>query len=276
MCSLELANPMPVSKNLFSSSERLENLAKCIYDDSESEPPSPVSEKTFYNEEVKEIKTEIKTENKLIVISAGYSSGKFSEIKIHNDYTNQSDILLEKNVSKRGLNILLLTQKKYIINLDFYFNNTRMLRNKQLFHFIQTMPSNIIFALTISDDASGIYNGIKTFLATVVGCKMIRQVEYRNSWCAIIYKKSPNTFEVLGESYNPHGIAQTEVDITHYKNYVNAKKNENDNDEIIVLKKNPLEHSTNDSEKEFIKQEINIIKTQLKEILTILKEGLKE
>ena len=68
--------------------------------------------------------------------------------------------------------------------------------------------------MSIKDDAHrNLFEGTKNFLARIIGCTMIWRLNYRNSWCAIVYKKTEKSFEVVAEAHNPTGIAVAQYPI---------------------------------------------------------------
>jgi len=145
------------------------------------------------------------------VISAGFKSGNFSEFKFG------QKTFVPRQSSRRGMSLLCLTPDHtafHAWNFDFYPNITRNATNRNFINILLALPGNIYFGLAVKDDAhKNLFEATKNFLSRVVGLKTIYRMEYRDSWCAVIYKKSPQTFEVLQESHNPTGPAYVNVHI---------------------------------------------------------------
>jgi hypothetical protein len=145
------------------------------------------------------------------IISAGFQQGNYAEFKFG------SKVFLPRSLSRRGLSVLCLTADHsafHAWNFDFYPNITRNATNRNFINLLRGLPGGIFFALSIKDDCHrNLFEATKNFLARVVGLKTIWRLEYRDSWCAVIYKKTPSQFEVMAESHNPNGVAHVEVPI---------------------------------------------------------------
>lgn len=153
--------------------------------------------------------------------SAGFNCGNFSEFKLDNK------ICLPRDKYKRGITVLYLVNdlKNYHAwNFDFYNSYTKLATNRNFISLLRKLPGNTYFAMSIKDDAyKNLFEGTKNFLSRIIGCKLIWKLKYRNSWCAIIYKKTDKYFEVVSESHNPGGIAFVEYSID--KNNLNQNQN---------------------------------------------------
>ena len=171
------------------------------------------------------LNTNISNNNSIMftATSAGFNCGNFSEFKLDNK------ICLPRDNYKRGITVLYLVNdlKNYHAwNFDFYNSYTKLATNRNFISLLRKLPGNTYFAMSIKDDAyKNLFEGTKNFLSRIIGCKLIWRLKYRNSWCAIIYKKTDKYFEVVSESHNPYGIAFVEYSID--KNNLNQNQNYN-------------------------------------------------
>ena len=145
------------------------------------------------------------------VSSAGFHCGNFSEFKL------DEKVFLPKHNSKRGITVLYLVndlKRFHAWNFDFYKSSTKLATNRNFISLLRRLPGGTYFAMSIKDDAyQNLFEGTKNFLARIIGCKSIWRLNYRNSWCAIVYKKTEKSFEVVSESHNPGGIALAQYSI---------------------------------------------------------------
>lgn len=146
-----------------------------------------------------------------IVSSAGFHYGNFSEFKL------DSRVFIPKISSKRGITVLYLIndlKRFHAWNFDFYKSPTKVKTNSNFISLLRKLPGDTYFAMSIKDDAHrNLFEGTKNFLARILGCTMIWKLKYRNSWCAIVYKKTEKSFEVVAEAYNPNGVAVAQYPI---------------------------------------------------------------
>jgi len=146
-----------------------------------------------------------------IVSSAGFHHGNFSEFKL------DSRVFIPKISSKRGITVLYLIndlKRFHAWNFDFYKSPTKVKTNRNFISLLRKLPGDTYFAMSIKDDAHrNLFEGTKNFLARILGCTMIWKLKYRNSWCAIVYKKTEKSFEVVAEAYNPNGVAVAQYPI---------------------------------------------------------------
>jgi len=222
------------------------------------------------------------------VISAGFNHGNFSEFKL------DENVFIPKNDSKRGITVLYLVndlKKNYFCNFDFYTALNKVATNINFISLIRRLPEDTYFAMSIKDDAyMNLFEGTKYFLSTIIGCKKIWRLNYRNSWCAIIYKKTEKSFEVISESHNPNGIAVAKCSIVNKSfepkqnyNYVSStnyqNSNSNNKEEIVCDKINTNDPSVNkkkDSSSETIKNEkYNKLFEELQSLKTLSLEQTK-
>jgi hypothetical protein len=142
------------------------------------------------------------------VSSAGFNHGDFAEFSLG------QRVFIPKKISKRGITVLYLTTNFttfHAWNFDFYKPQTRISTNSNFISLLRKLPGNTYFAMSIKDDAhKNLFEGTKNFLTKIIGCKSIWKLNYRNSWCAIVYKKTEKSFEVITESYNPSGVAEVQ------------------------------------------------------------------
>lgn len=151
--------------------------------------------------------------------SAGFHCGNFSEFKLDNK------VFLPKHNSKRGITVLYLVndlKRFHAWNFDFYKSSTKIATNRNFISVLRRLPGDTYFAMSIKDDAyRNLFEGTKNFLARILGCKSIWRLNYRNSWCAIVYKKTEKSFEVVAESHNPGGVASAQYLINRKRTGLN-------------------------------------------------------
>jgi hypothetical protein len=142
------------------------------------------------------------------VSSAGFHNGDFAEFSLG------QRVFIPKKSSKRGITVLYLTSNFtafHAWNFDFYKAHTKIATNSNFISLLRKLPGNTYFAMSIKDDAyKNLFEGTKNFLTKIIGCKSIWKLNYRNSWCVIVYKKTEKSFEVITEGYNPAGIAEVQ------------------------------------------------------------------
>jgi hypothetical protein len=151
-------------------------------------------------------------DNTFYVTSAGFEHGNYAEIKLG------SKTFLPRALSRRGISVVCLNQSTGSFkawNFDFYPNPTKNSTNRNFVGRLVTLPGHSYFAIAVRDDAKhNMFEGTIRFLDRVVGSKTIRRLEYRDSWCIVVYKPTKNTFKVLSESHNPNGMASINVPLT--------------------------------------------------------------
>ena len=204
-----------------SSTERLIALAKYVADI--DNPALNEKEKENENEKEKEKEKENEKDNIFTVSSAGYNNGNYSEFSLG------KNVFITREKSKRGITILSVNSISQFNawNFDFYKDYNKMATNSNFISVLRKLPSNTYFGMSIKDDGNrNLFEGTKNFLNKVVGCKTIWKLNYRNSWCAIIYKKTEKTFEVLSESYNPNGVATVHFSLSELKEQENKEPKE--------------------------------------------------
>jgi hypothetical protein len=157
------------------------------------------------------------------VLSAGFNNGDFAEFSLG------QNVFISKKESKRGITVLCLTPnitKCHSWNFDFYNIQTKITTNSNFILLLKKIPSNTYFAMSIKDDAyQNLFDGTKHFLTKTIGCKLIWKLNYRNSWCVIVYKKTENSFNVISEAYNPSGVAKVKHLILNPFNLPETEKN---------------------------------------------------
>lgn len=145
------------------------------------------------------------------VWSAGFPHGNYAEVRF-GDKTH-----LPPSLARRGMCMLCLNHNHtsfHAWQFDFYPNPSRFATNRNFVDLLRKLPARVYFCLTLKDDAEkNLFEDTKRFLTNVVGCKEIRNIQYRDSWCMIGYKPTLYSFQVLKEHLNPHGVAFVEVPI---------------------------------------------------------------
>lgn len=212
---------------------------------------------------VAERKEDIKDGSKKIleITSSGFHSGNFCEFKLNNE------IILNKFNSKRGFNVVFLSDSNYYFNFDFYIKNRCYLNNKNLLLLFQQIPVNTIFGIGIKDDGSrNLFMGSKKFINLVLGSKQIYNLAYRESWAAIVYKRSKNEFVMLSESLSKNDIAVATYDISNLENVTHLENISTTNTRDIPKDKTLYEKIDN------MTSEIDDIKKMMTNQLTLIKQ----
>ena len=170
------------------------------------------------------VKNNLETEM-FTVTSAGFTSGNYSEFRLGNR------ILIPKESSKRGITVLYLTNNNKTFNswnFDFYNKTTKVSTNQNFIYFLRKIPGNTYFAMSVKDDTwKNLFEGTKHFLARIIGCKTIWRLNYRNSWSAIIYKKTENLFEVMDEAHHISGRAVSKYSLNNTENNISLPYSNN-------------------------------------------------
>jgi hypothetical protein len=146
-----------------------------------------------------------KEESTIEISSAGFNSGNYSEVKINNE------IVLDRLSSNRGFNIIVCSDKNYYFNIDFFIKTNSFSANRNFIMLINKIPNNTYFIIAVKDDAQrNLFNSTKNFMYNILHCKHIYDLQYRDSWCALIYKDVSN-YIMIDEKYSNFNIAT----ITH-------------------------------------------------------------
>ena len=232
-----------------SSTERLVALAKYVAD--------------IDNSELNEKKEDLKEKEQMFTVSsAGYNNGNYSEFSLGKTF------FISKEKSKRGITVLSVNSTSHFNawNFDFYKDYNKMATNSNFISLLRRLPSNSYFGISIKDDGNkNLFEGTKNFLNKIVGCKTIWKLNYRNSWCAIIYKKTEKTFDVLEESHNPYGVASVQFLLPELK----EKEEPNEPKEIKETVETDLNTITQ------VKVEVNELKQLVLEQTTLIKQLLE-
>lgn len=160
---------------------------------------------------ISSVQNQVSQTKMFTVLSAGFHHGNFSEFKL------DQRVFIPRVSSKRGITVLYMINDLktfHAWNFDFYKSPTKLATNRNFISLLRRLPGDTYFAMSIKDDAHrNLFEGTKNFLSRIIGCKTIWRLTYRNSWCAIVYKRTEKSFEVVSESHNPSGIAVAQYPI---------------------------------------------------------------
>ena len=142
--------------------------------------------------------------------------------------------------------------------------------------------------MSIKDDAyRNLFEGTKNFLARILGCKSIWRLDYRNSWCAIVYKKTEKSFEVVAETHNPGGIALAQYSINkndfrstpsyNQKNYSQQVILNNDTKEVnkVITPKQDITNTETNKKIEKLIKEVQELKKLVLEQTKLITQQIK-
>jgi hypothetical protein len=208
------------------------------------------------------------------VLSAGFNHGDFAEFSLG------QRVFIPKLASKRGITILYLTSNYttfHAWNFDFYKTQSKIATNSNFISLLRKLPGDTYFAMSIKDDAyKNLFEGTKNFLTKIIGCKSIWKLNYRNSWCAIIYKKTEKSFEVISEAYNPSGVAEVKYLILDplTQNYSSKGNSSEKILPLSILKSSIVSNKNALSETEKNENINNVTSTQNESIVDVSKVSM--
>lgn len=178
---------------------------------------------------VTDTKKEEKKEEKntIEISSAGFNSGNYCEIKINNEN------VLDRISSNRGFNIIVCSDKNYYFNIDFFIKTRSFMANRSFISLMKKIPNNTYFIIAVKDDAQrNLFNSTKRFMYNVLHSKHIYDLQYRDSWCALLYKDG-NEYLMIEEKHSKFSVATITYNLSVKKSNAIIQKTPSKLDKIL-------------------------------------------
>ena len=90
---------------------------------------------------------------------------------------------------RKKMRLAHTNRTNYYFNIDFFIKTRSFMANRSFISLMKKIPNNTYFIIAVKDDAQrNLFNSTKKFIYNVLHSKHIYDLQYRDSWCALLYK----------------------------------------------------------------------------------------